>query len=45
MNGFEATILVTLLLLLRLAVPLALTCGFCVAMNRYQERHSVAPHT
>lgn len=44
MNGFEATLMVTLLLLLRLVVPLALTCTFCYAMNRYQEHHSAVTH-
>lgn len=38
MNGFEATLMVTVLLILRLVVPLALTCVFCHAMNRFQAR-------
>ncbi len=42
MNEFEATLLVTLMLALRLVAPLALTFIICRAMNRYQERHGAA---
>lgn len=42
MNGFEATLLVTLLLLLRLAVPVVATFLFCRAINCFRDRYGVA---
>jgi hypothetical protein len=42
MNGLEAVLFVTALLVLRLALPLALTLAVCCGLNRIQDRWSTA---